>query len=502
MDVYKSIIGGKERGNGEFSVNSPFYDDFGFMISGASDLAVRGAISRATNAKIELSLDERIAILQKAAAKPVYDLHVEDVVKITGIPIRNVSAYAKDIPVMLSQLPLQIKDSLNHNPNRVRETKPGFAYCVLPGNDLRVTAYLSSILVTLGIPAILKASKEDMPTASETVKAIIESGYPGDALNLVCWDTSNPATKANHFAITDAASIMWVFGSDATVDDTLRYERKITYTPKTKMDTKTDGKSLEDYLNPVEMKIDHFGGKTVLRHGSGRAAGILLGDVSEGNKSKLISKSAFDYPIGCNAMKSLVVVGEDYVDTLKVLAEKLKSMKVGDPLDYSTEVGYTSPKVLDYLTDRIKHLTMMGQACLKTDLDRISPKQMAPILVATDDTLSELLVSEAPAYMLTAIPAKTLDEAINIVNTSISGNKIPHKRIAVSVLTNNGVTTADIKNINAHHVRINRKTTDVDLLHHEGHDYVGELTNTKTFGVSDLEETVLADVPHGKKAKT
>lgn len=503
---YKNIIGGREISlSGKyFYSESPFYEGYKIRIADSGKLDIALATSKIISAERSCSMmnfDAREDILKEASEKIKFGReYIEHAIKMSGMPYKYVKKYIDEIPLILKMIPALIRQKYGVSEGRIvrplysgskkyelRVPAKGFVYGITPGNDPRISALVSAVLVSIGMSGILKVSKNDVPIAREVVNAIINCGYPADGLALVSFDTSRPEARALNFEIIDKAGSILAFGDDKTVDNMLRFETKnmldlsafmqIHNIPDTASQFDTFAREIIKY--PAEIgkfvinhKIDHFSDKIILRHGSGRCAGIVDKGFGAQEAADILISSSMHYPIGCNSMKSAFIVNEMYGELESTLIEKIKKLdkKTGDPLKPATEVGYIAPELLKKLMKRIEELKRIGLVKLLSEVDVKNDYQTTPILAATKDTHSELLINEYSAYILGIKSSHTFESAVEEVNDAAKGQK----KLAVSVLTHNPAHSR--AKIHAHHIKINELTTDIDGIVHEGNDYISHLT--------------------------
>lgn len=477
-DLYWNYIGGRplNMGGQVFTVVSPFDSKYKTNVADSNLFDIKVAISKARKSFDncqDLDFDDRRDVLKKASQKLKFGKSdMEYIVKMTGMPLKRVGEYLQDIQKVLTAVPDLIEKRIGiyggmigrnpiqgSNMFKILEPHEGIAYIVTPGNDPRVVAFVSAWLVSLGIPAIFKVSKTDMRIPELVVNSIVEAGYPSGALNILCWDTSNPEKRDLHFKLVDSSQIIWAFGDNETVDKTLRFE---THAEAGHQRT-----------------IDHFSDKIVLRHASGRAAGIVDSGVDLKKASKMILSSALHWPIGCNSMKALFVVDEVHDDLVEHLKYNFSKLKVGDPMDPKIDVGYINPSNLSTINTRLDQLTRMGLLDIKFGGKLLSNYQLTPILAKTNDVNSEFISTEYPAYVLTTKAVDTYETAVEELNRTALGAK----RLAVSVYSNDKHKILKSK-IKAHHVKMWGHTTELDLLFHEGQDYLHKLTEPQIHRVA------------------
>ena len=461
----KNLVGGGEIGLGkEFEVKSEFYNDYVTSVTDSNMFDIKMAISKVKAAEAEcnrLSFEERKKILKKAANKLKFNWEdYEYIVKYTGMPIRSVRKHLGDIIKILEIVPELVEKRIGTKHGRIGH-KPieghdlfkflqpitGYAYVVTPANDPRVTAFVAAWLVTLGIPGVFKVAKTDVFSAQKTMRAIIDSGYPVGALNQLCWDTANEETKKLNFSLADASTAIWAFGTDETVDNLLRFERS------------------------GNGGINHFSGKVVLRHATGRAAGIYDGTYNIKETAKIIAESALDWPIACNSIKSVFDASPKH-ELLEQLREQFDDYAAftGDPLEEGTKVGYISSKLNNHIYSRIASLERLG-VIKRTTGEKLNEFQTTPIILNIQDEHSEFLSSEYSTYITAVKECASFEDAVECSNYAAG----KQHRLVVSVFSEE--RDKILKTIlKAHHVKRARHTTELDVLFHEGNDYLHRLT--------------------------
>lgn len=460
MKVYKNLIGGNEFSFGKtFEAKSPFYD-YSIQIQGVKpydiDLAVRFAKSSQSKLR-ELGYLKRKEILKKTAEN--LDLQKEELghaVKMMGMPVQYIRTYAQEIPGMLSHYSDTLEQRyqvINGKLARVfpelrsieiKEPLEGFVYSIIPSNDPRALAFVFSVAGTIGIPAVLKVSKNELPIAHKIAKEAISQGYPANALNLLCWDTEDKKNAQDlHFYILKNHSPQFFipFGSDNTVDEQLRYKKikNIKIETVSEVLSKHKDKSLDDLLisdvikdidqNSHIEEIDALTGN-VFRHTSGNCA-VIVDGFSE-KAVALTGYSAFEYPISCKSAKSAYFVGsqKDF-ELFKIgLANFAKMLLVGDPLKEKTQVGFVDSELLDQTLKKVEELRSLGQLEVVYGGERLEKSQATPLIVTTDDPESPFLTRETSIYMIALKRTDSLEQAVKECN--LPGYK---QRLAVSIIT-------------------------------------------------------------------
>lgn len=464
--AFNNFVGGKESllSKKTFEVVSSFYSDYITNVPDSNLFDLKSATSQARSA-IELCnklhFDDKKEILKNTSKNIKFsDDDIEYIVKMTGIPITKVEKYTGEICHILNAVPDAIEKRIGIRHGKIArhpipdqdifkflEPVHGFVYAVTPGNDPRVVPFVASWLVTLGIPCVLKVSKNDVLTAQKVIQTIINSGYPAGGVNMLCWDTSKENSKKFNFELVDASHVVWAFGDNNTVDNLLRFEE-------------------------VENghRIDHFSDKIVLRHVTGRAAAICDSKIDQEKIANIITESALHWPIGCNALKAVFDANDKHGELIQILSEKFNKLTIGNPMDKKTDVGYVDARILKYVFKRISELKPFGLIEPKTG-KLVSDIQASPILLKTRDKLSEFLSREFSVYILTVKQCVSFDEAVDEVNESTGSTK----RIAIAVFSDDEDKVLKTT-LRAHHIKRLRHTTELDISFHEGNDYLHKLT--------------------------
>lgn len=503
-----NLIGGLpiNLGKNYFTVKSQFYDNFEVSIADASNLDISIALSKVRQSWEEcqkLSFEERVEVLKKAADSLKFtEEELDALVKMIGIPRKYTLEQVKQIPEIMTtfwktiskrygfiygRIGLDFMENESFHKIEFRIPKKGFIYAITPGNDPRTTVIVSTISVLLGIPVIIKPSKTDNIIPLKTAKAIIDAGYPKNGLIVLFFDSENPKSRESNFKICDEASVIWPFGNEDTIDNLIRLEKRGIFNmdkfmkdkaisdiqkefPKFMAEMQKAGNSLNAYM--LTQTIDHFASKLVLRHASGRCAGILDSDFDVERAAKLIMESSMRYPISCTAMKSVFVVESAFDRLAGILGQEFAALDAhtSDPLNPETDVGYIDVKTISFLEKRIDELKRLQLISVLHGGKRLNQTQLTPLLVSTNDVNSELLINEIPGYILCLIKVPSFKDAVSHVNRI--AQEAP--KLAVSYFTNNPEHMR--LHVNAHHVKINYLTTDIDGVVHEGNDYIMQLT--------------------------
>lgn len=411
-----------------------------------------------------LTFEDRKKILEQASQKLVFSKEeVESCVKLLGMPISLVTKYLDDIKTIFEIIPQLIEKRVGIKNGKISgfpiagqddmlkilHPIDGFVYVVTPGNDPRVTGFVVAWLVSLGLPGIFKSSKTDFPIARKILQTIVDAGYPKEALSLMSWDTSNVSKQKLHFEIVDASNAVWAFGDNDTVSSILRWQ------------------ILED-----GSKIDHFSDKLVIKHTNGRSAAVCSPSSDIKKMINLIVESSINWPIGCNSLKAIFDASGKNSELLDILTDKFIEIGkyTGDPMDKRTKIGNVSKEVLSLVSKRADSLSSLGQL-EKVSGEFLSENQSTPLLFKTLDPFSEFLSTEFSCYLLTVKKCPTYSDAVRELNLSAGENK----RLATIVFSED---EKDLfrEYIHSHHIKHMRHSTELDIMFHEGNDYLHLLT--------------------------
>lgn len=497
MKKFSNLIGGEEYSlsGRTFIARSPFFD-YQVLVDDASKLDIDIASNYSKNASEklrELGYLRRKEILHKTARSLTFDNEdIEHCVKMMGMPKRYIGVYIGEVPQLLSGYSNKLEERVqlvNGQISRIytdigflemKEPLDGFVYSIVPSNDPRAMSFVFSVIGTLGLPALLKISKNELPIAHKIAKTAIENGYPAESLNLLCWDTEDhERAKMLHFYILNNhdPSFFIPFGNDQTVDEELRYEERKIIRPENL--SRYFGKTLDektlDELIEVE-RIDRLKGN-VFRHTSGNCS-VIVDGFSE-KAVELTGYSAFEYPISCKSAKSVYFVGNqrDFDTFKRALADYARKLFVGDPLNEKTQVGYVDTKILDHVFNKLDELRTLGQIEIVYGGDRINKFQATPLILATDDHESPFLTKENSMYILTLKRVNSLEQAVDQCN--IPGFK---ERLAVSIITDREdiELASAVANLRCDQCHKNEITRFLHPPAHQGVMYFERMSKTKS----------------------
>jgi acyl-CoA reductase-like NAD-dependent aldehyde dehydrogenase len=481
------IIAGNEIQRNITKFGSPFYEGYEYQVAQAESLEIAAAIGCARKASIP-ELEERSATLRRASQAFRYDdRDVEHAVRLTGMPVTQVTAMFQEIPRWLMLVPDLLEARFRRfgaggqsdkewiNPTLARLFTPpdGFCYAITPGNDPRTSALVAANLVYLGVPFVLRASNKDA-AAPLVIRALVEGGLDPNFCTLVYFDLHSSGEC--HFRVLDCSNMVWTFGPAELIDQRMRYapSHRQLVLDLPGGDEELNQTWLASQLKRKAYRLesprrDLFEGKLVLRHDSGNCAMVSYGSLTEELQNFLYQSIV--YPLSCTATKSLMALENGQMETS--LNEWMSSLVVGDPLDPLTQIGYIESKTLDALNTLVKKnqlsITAYGG-------ERISPCQARPLLIASQQDVPDFFGQEIPAYVLAIRSCSSLQEAVAQLNHySPTGRRlaVAFKNLGADVLE------SAILAIRAHAVMVDQPTTRVIPIFHEGNDYAQVLGQSK-----------------------
>jgi acyl-CoA reductase-like NAD-dependent aldehyde dehydrogenase len=493
---YPLVINGHTLRRDFFETPSHFYEGFACHTSSANPLDISAAIGFARIAR-KPAFSESVEILNRAAAAFSYKAeNLEQAVRMTGMPVTEVTKFFDHIPDLLRQpssslaqrFDLAKGDITLHlellEPDHYQVIQPsaGFCYAVTPGSDPRAAALVSANLVALGIPFILRASPRDA-AAPLILQALLNAGVDPRFCSLLYLDPNHAQFPEKHYKLVDASALVWTFGPAGVIDSTLRFEQgrkqvslglsglpidtssKISLLSSLEL---IDEQELFVRLNEESTQIDHFAGKPIIRHEAGNCAAISWGELT-GKMHEIVFES-LAYPIVCTALKTIIYIEAPTFPAQ--LANLLKELVVGDPLEPDTQVGFVNPHHLD----RLQKLLESNRGRLEVfGGRRLSPNQAEPLLVSTSHHLPDFISREIPAYVLAARPARDLQDAVNHINLDIES-----PRLAVALFNSPARQRLPaVRTLNAHTILVDIATSSVYAALHEGNDYTLKLSQRK-----------------------
>ncbi|MEX0727387.1 MAG: CoA-acylating methylmalonate-semialdehyde dehydrogenase [Planctomycetaceae bacterium] len=170
-------------------------------------------------------------------------------------------------------------------------------------------------------------------------------------------------------------------------------------------------------------------GKRVQCQGGAKNPVVVLPDADPTLTTSIIADSAF----GCAGQRCLatsivIAVGEAHEIFRETLAETTESRRVGYGLDAAVEMG---PVINHHSRDRIHQIVTQGihsgaKVCVdgrsRAVSDYARGSFVFPTLLDEVSPHAEISTTEIFGPVLSLIPAKTIDEAIEVINSMAHGN--------------------------------------------------------------------------------
>lgn len=459
-----NLIGGMEIRREVFHGRSPFYPDYEVATPQIGELDAARAIGAARRAERGSFADRWQALQRAAEAFHLPDEIIDHTVRVTGIPRRVVLELAADIPRWLKGVPehyagrLLDAGSIDLPPGAAAEVSPhvryqpldGPAYVLCPATDPRAPALAAANLVALGIPFILKASRHDA-LAPRVLDALIAGGLDPHFCSLLYFDNHTSSGPALHARLIEASPVVWTFGPRAGVYRAF---------------------GLPSPASPGRLP-GTLAGKTTLFHEDAACAAIVSGGFSDRTQAFLEQSLAF--ASGCTAVRGvfLLEAAEDWPARCR---EWLARLRVGDPLDLDTQVGYFHPANLHAL----ERARQVHRAALESHGgQRLSPQQQTPLLLELARPVSELLGQEIPACFLATFRCGTLAEAVDTINQTAV--QPPRLTVATHNLELNERNVRQLARVQARNLHLEQPTSAVHPHFHEGNDYLRLLSRPRLF---------------------
>jgi succinate-semialdehyde dehydrogenase/glutarate-semialdehyde dehydrogenase len=174
--------------------------------------------------------------------------------------------------------------------------------------------------------------------------------------------------------------------------------------------------------------------KTVLELGGSDPFIVMPGTNIEGAASTAVRARTINNGQSCIAAKRFIIHKRVYDEFTRLFVEKMNSLRIGDPMEESTEIGpIASEMLLEQLDAQVQEILSRGGRLLCGGKKLERPGNYYPPTVLTD------IPEDSPAYyeeifgpVAMLFRVTSIDEAITIANDTPFG-------LACSVWTNNEV---------------------------------------------------------------
>jgi acyl-CoA reductase-like NAD-dependent aldehyde dehydrogenase len=312
-------------------------------------------------------------------------------------------------------------------------------------------AVLSALAV--GNTVVAKLDSKEPFSVVELELALRRAGLPPGALNTVFWNTQRmPDAGPRLLQITDKAVI---FGWDHTI-------RRLAYQH---LGDKLDEEILQHL--PIPPNIVAFG--------TGRSRALLFDVTDMDGTARSLARAATFASSECLKVQLVVVQEELREKFLAAYQRAMTELRPGPLTDPATNVSQTAQEdrafVRLVVDDAFKHgaRKLLGGdvMCEPTVFDRLHEESL-------------MFKEETPAPTLGLLTRRTLDDAIDLINRSVSSAE-SKRALAVAVYTDNDTVHRQcLTKIQA--FRITRSTPPIDVDHlcpHQGILLARELTTIK-----------------------
>nr|1UXN_A Chain A, GLYCERALDEHYDE-3-PHOSPHATE DEHYDROGENASE (NADP+) [Thermoproteus tenax]1UXP_A Chain A, GLYCERALDEHYDE-3-PHOSPHATE DEHYDROGENASE (NADP+) [Thermoproteus tenax]1UXQ_A Chain A, GLYCERALDEHYDE-3-PHOSPHATE DEHYDROGENASE (NADP+) [Thermoproteus tenax]1UXR_A Chain A, GLYCERALDEHYDE-3-PHOSPHATE DEHYDROGENASE (NADP+) [Thermoproteus tenax]1UXT_A Chain A, GLYCERALDEHYDE-3-PHOSPHATE DEHYDROGENASE (NADP+) [Thermoproteus tenax]1UXU_A Chain A, GLYCERALDEHYDE-3-PHOSPHATE DEHYDROGENASE (NADP+) [Thermo len=402
VPVYPSYLAGEWGGSGqEIEVKSPI------------DLATIAKVISPSREEVERTLDvlfkrgrwsardmpgtERLAVLRKAAdiIERNLDVFAEVLVMNAGKPKSAAVGEVKAAVDRLRLAELDLKkiggdyipgdwtyDTLETE-GLVRREPLGVVAAITPFNYPLFDA-VNKITYSFiyGNAVVVKPSISDPLPAAMAVKALLDAGFPPDAIALL----NLPGKEAEKIVADDRVAAVSFTGS-----------------------------------TEVGERVVKVGGvkQYVMELGGGDPA-IVLEDADLDLAADKIARGIYSYAgQRCDAIKLVLAERPVYGKLVEEVAKRLSSLRVGDPRDPTVDVGpLISPSAVDEMMAAIEDAVEKGGRVLAGGR-RLGPTYVQPTFVeAPADRVKDMVLykREVFAPVALAVEVKDLDQAIELAN--------------------------------------------------------------------------------------
>ncbi|MBN6205767.1 aldehyde dehydrogenase [Ralstonia pickettii] len=275
----------------------------------------------------------------------------------------------------------------------VKKEPVGVVGAIVPWNSpLLMVAWKAAPALAAGNTMVIKPADQTSATALEFANLVVEAGFPPGVINIVTGDTEVGKAIVEH----------------PNID-------KIAFTGSTKT-AQTIAKGSTNNLKRLSFEL------------GGKAPHIIFED-ADLDQALIAATSGIFINAGqtCAAGSRLLVSSKIYDEFISKLVEKTKNIKVGNPLDESSQMGPVSiPEQLEKIDNFILTAKKEGGIILSGG-HRITVEGYesgffyAPTIIEGLNEDSIVCQEEIFGPVLTVIPFETEEEAIQIANNSSYG---------------------------------------------------------------------------------
>lgn len=273
----------------------------------------------------------------------------------------------------------------------VRREPVGVVAAIIPWNyPQALAAFKLAPALAAGCPVVLKAAPETALDAMIFADAAVAAGIPSGVLNVIAGGPGTGAYLVSHPGVD-----------------------KVSFTGST-VAGRLIAEACGRLLRPVTLEL------------GGKSAAVILEDADLDATIKGLQNASFvNNGQTCHLSSRILVPRSRYAETVDALAALANGLKVGDPLDKSTEVG---PLVSARQRDRVLGYIEAGKsegarlvAGGGVPADRPDGWFVAPTVFADVDNSARIAQEEIFGPVLAVIGYETEQQAIDIANDSQYG---------------------------------------------------------------------------------
>ena len=429
MMDFRNLIGGRTSGKGKVEVRSAYYD-LGFTIPDGDEEELKAAlaVALASRKAIDaLSVDERTEIVREALGRLELGEEHLQTARMTGYPVgqirRSWDRFREGFLEFMKR----------SGPSEARARPLGFF--LLPDNVDIISPWAIFSAVYAGCPLVVKAGSLFPWVPVAVSKALAEAGYPEGGVNILFFrgPTAPYLTRRAMRDVLGREGTFVGFGRDSTLRAILG----------------------DDNALATEALLK---GRFVF-FGSGKSQGVVCRDADQQVALASIVESLLLPPFSCLNPKVLYLeagVGDEFVP---LLLEAVRGLKVGDPLEEGTDIGYVDERAVEEVERVVRYSEGFGASRL---LGRpLGRNQADPYLVrGIPEDFNPLEREDYPVPILALIEG--------------SAEEIVRRSNAVGKALVTSIFTREVRpvyrSIRTHHLHLNRGTRTTMLTGHQGVD--------------------------------
>lgn len=429
MRDFRNLVGGRTSGSGKVEVRSPYYN-LGFTIPEGDEGELKAALAAALASREAidaLSTDERAGIIRGALGRLELGEEHLQTARMTGYPVRQIRRSWDRFREGFLEF---MKRS---GPSEARARPLGFL--LLPDNVDVIAPWAIFSAVYAGCPLVVKAGSL-FPWVPVTVfKALAEAGYPEGGVNILFFrGTTAPylARRAMREVLGREGTFVG-FGRDSTLRAILG----------------DDGALAAEAL--LKGRFIFFG--------SGKSQGVVCKDADQQVALASIIDSLLLPPFSCLNPKVLYLEADIGGEFVPRLVDAVRGLKVGDPLDDGTDIGYVDEGAIEEVERVVRYSEGFG--ALRLLGRRLGKNQAEPYLVqGIPEDFNPLEREDYPVPILGLVEGS----AEEIVRRSNAAGKA----LVTSIFTKEIRPT--FREVRTYHLHLNRGTRTTMLTGHQGVD--------------------------------